>query len=93
MYNKGKYVVGRIKGDISISSTYGAIVFPETISHNTVASLFDEIRTAGFFSITGNSAEESGVLVEVHGGSPSLGVSFNESDILYVRRALGVAIK
>ena len=82
MYSQGKYIVGEIKSNYGSIMT--ALCFNETVSHDTFHSLFNEIRSAGFFWVN-----EDGQIV-VTGKSVSLGVDSREEDILQIARALGM---
>jgi hypothetical protein len=81
MYSKAKYVVGVPCGGYSVSLI--AIVFPETIAHTDVKSLFMEgsIVSAGFFR-----QNHDGVCV--FGESTSLSVGSLKTDEELVGRAI-----
>lgn len=81
MYQKSKYVVGEVYA--SITSMKVAVVFPETMMHSDVASVFisGTITSAGFCH-----CDDYGVVI--YGESTSLKIKAQASDEELVGRAM-----
>lgn len=91
MYNKGKYVVGKIRTETG--PIEAAIIFPETINHAFIGRrlfIADSIVGAGFFHVDEDASGQP--TASAYGQSGSLGIkSRNDDDVLHLNRALGLA--
>jgi hypothetical protein len=80
-YMKTKYIVGEI--NTSISSIKGAIVFPEYVPHQVVATLFQQITGAGFCYVRDDA-------IVTYGESVGLKVKSQPEDKTLVEKCLGL---
>jgi hypothetical protein len=80
MYNRSKYVVGKIQGDVGLT----AVVFNDVTNHSSMRALFleDSITSAGFWYVNDNDE------VVVYGESESLRLKSKPSDARLVARAI-----
>lgn len=85
MFRRGKYVVGKFRGNRWDS----AVIFDESANHSDFRDIFETIEGAGFFTIsTADDLYE--VVVRNYGESVSLKIKSRPEDLVPLQKALGI---